>query len=173
MGRTPPLIAIVGKSGSGKTTLVEKLVAHLSHSGYRVGTIKHSCHPHPMDMPGKDSWRHKQAGAKKAVFAGPSSVQLVMDADGLTEPEAIASQFMSDMDIVIVEGFKQTAVRKIAVIRTPFSEQELTVADRGLVAIATDATDDRRLKSIGVPLLDLNDHETLASFILKHLSVRV
>ncbi len=168
MGRTPPIVAIVGNSGAGKTTLVEKLVASLNERGLKVGTIKHSCHPHPMDMPGKDSWRHKQAGAKKSAFAGPGSLQLVMDTPEQPEPEKIASLYMEDMDIVIVEGFKHTGVDKIEVVRAGIAEGPSLGPAQGLIAIATDM----ELKNQTVPVLNLNDTAEIVSFLLKHLSIR-
>ena len=168
MGRTPPIVAIVGKSGSGETTLVEKLVAHLSQQGIKVGTIKHSCHPHPMDMPGKDSWRHKKAGARKTVFAGPSSLQLVMDVDRQAEPLDIVSSFMADMELVIVEGFKHARVDKIEILRSGITETPTLSPEDGLIAIATDL----KLEAQKVPVLNLNSAEEITTFLLKHLSIR-
>ncbi len=168
MGRTPPIVAIVGNSGAGKTTLVERVVATLSLQGHKVGTIKHSCHPHPMDMPGKDSWRHKRAGARKSVFAGPASMQLVMDTPAECEPEDIAASYMQDMDIVIVEGFKQARLDKIEVVRAGISDSPSLSPSEGLIAIATDM----RLQDQMVPLLNLNDPEEVASFLTRHLSIR-
>ncbi len=76
---TPPLVSIVGNSGAGKTTLLEKLIAAVTQRGFRVGTIKHDVHGFEMDKPGKDSWRHKQAGAVTTLISSPKRIGMVMD----------------------------------------------------------------------------------------------
>ncbi|UCF95758.1 MAG: molybdopterin-guanine dinucleotide biosynthesis protein B, partial [Desulfobacterales bacterium] len=75
----PPIVSTVGYSGSGKTTLLEKLIAELKQRGFRVGTIKHDVHGFEMDRPGKDSWRHKQAGASVTVISSPYQIGMVKD----------------------------------------------------------------------------------------------
>ena len=73
----PVILSIVGKSGSGKTTLIEKLLPELKHRGMRIGTIKHSAHEMDMDKPGKDSWRHRQAGADTVMVVSPQTIAMV------------------------------------------------------------------------------------------------
>ncbi|OGQ40569.1 MAG: molybdopterin-guanine dinucleotide biosynthesis protein B, partial [Deltaproteobacteria bacterium RIFCSPLOWO2_01_FULL_42_9] len=84
------MVSIVGKSGSGKTTLLEKVVAELTKRGYRVGTIKHDVHGFEIDHEGKDSWRHKMAGAKTVVLSSPDRVAVIKDVDEEWLPDKLA-----------------------------------------------------------------------------------
>ena len=95
----PPVVSIVGYSGSGKTTLIEKLISALKQRGLRVGTIKHDVHGFEMDRPGKDSWRHKQAGASATIITSPRQIGMVMDADHDHHPMELLP-LMAGMDIV-------------------------------------------------------------------------
>ena len=91
--------------------------------GLSVGTIKHSSHPHPMDMPGKDSWRHREAGAERTLFVGPGSLQYVADLEGETTPITLADTYMTGLDIVLVEGFLTEDGPKIEVVRSERSNK--------------------------------------------------
>ncbi len=165
-----PLISIVGLSGSGKTTLMVRLISTFAKEGLRVGTIKHSCHPHPLDAKGKDSWRHKEAGAERTVFVGPKSLQLVADVKDDPSPKALASAYLGDMDLVLVEGFLHSGTEKIEVVRGERSKAPVSTVEDGLVAIATDLPADDFV-DYRVPCFDLNDIESIARFITKHLSL--
>ena len=168
-----PIISIVGLSGSGKTTLMEKLIRIFSSEGLRVGTIKHRWHPHPLDAPGKDSWRHKNAGAEKVIFIGPKSFQLVSDIRDDETPEGLSSEYLKGMDMVLVEGFNRAGIEKIEVIRKGRSEKmEMKSADN-LIAIVTDFPEDaiRRVLGISAPIFDINDETSVAEFIRNHLSL--
>ena len=79
--KTPPIVSIVGNSGSGKTTFLEKLIPEMIRRGFKVGTIKHDVHGFEMDKPGKDSWRHKRAGAHTTMISSPYQIGMVMDVD--------------------------------------------------------------------------------------------
>ena len=98
----PPIVSIVGYSGSGKTKLIEKLISAFKQRGVRVGTIKHDVHGFEMDRPGKDSWRHKQAGASTTIITSPRQIGMVMDADHDHHPLELMP-LMAGMDIVLVE----------------------------------------------------------------------
>ena len=169
---SPAIISIVGLSGSGKTTLVEKLVSELTGRGLRVGTIKHSRHVHTMDVPGKDSWRHKEAGAVKTLFVGPETMQLVSDVKGDESPFDFAKAHLSGLDVAIVEGFLNFKMDKIEVVRKERSTKPLTTPEDGLVAVASDLTKES-LGDPPVPVMDLNATEEIADFITTHLRIKV
>lgn len=161
----PPVVAVVGWSGSGKTTLVERLVAELTGPlALRVGTIKHSKHAHTLDKPGKDSFRHKAAGASRALFVGPTGVQLVADVDGTPAPDALAAAYMDGLDLVVVEGFMRTPVTKIEVVRADRSQAPATSPEDGLVAVATDLPPE--LLPGDVPVFHLDDAAGIARFVV-------
>jgi molybdopterin-guanine dinucleotide biosynthesis protein B len=161
MSNMTPVLAIVGYSNSGKTTLMEKLVAGLVAKGLRIATIKHSHHQPEMDTPGKDSWRHKQAGASTSLLVGPEKMLMVSDVDETLNPQLLASRLFTDYDLVLVEGYASVAGAKIEVVRAERS-QELRCNEDELIAVATDILD---LK-VSVPLFDMNDIESLVDFIL-------
>ena len=99
------MISIVGRSQSGKTTLIEKLIPELKRRGYRVGTIKHSHHIFDFDKTGKDSWRHKDAGAETVIVASPGKIAMVKnDYRGSLDD---LKNFFDDLDLVITEGYKK------------------------------------------------------------------
>ena len=133
-----PVISIVGKSKSGKTTLLEKLIPELKSRGYRVATVKHIHNDMKLDEPGKDSWRHIQAGSDATVLSSPDRVGLVKPVSEVMSLDEIALLLGDDYDIILTEGFKQGDAPKIEVHRreigTPLSDI------KKLVAIATDET---------------------------------
>lgn len=165
-----PVVSIVGLSGSGKTTLLEKLIRVLSERGLRVGTIKHSRHPHPMDMPGKDSWRHKQAGAERTLFVGPETMQLITDVSGEPSPYELAEKYLADLDIALVEGFLSFKMQKLEVVRKARSTEPRSTQDDGLIALASDLSTEE-LGVEGVPVFDIDDVEGVADFLFKHFSL--
>jgi len=131
-----PIISIVGKSKSGKTTLIERLVLELKSRGYKVATIKHTTHPVATDKPGKDSWRHIQAGSEATAISSPQGIVLFKPVKNEASIEQVVRLLDGAYDIVIVEGFKQSNAPKIEVHRrqlgTPLSKVE------NLIAIASD-----------------------------------
>ncbi|MFC2060041.1 molybdopterin-guanine dinucleotide biosynthesis protein B [Chloroflexota bacterium] len=132
----PPIVSIVGNSKSGKTSLIEKLVQELVSRGYRVATVKHTHRAINFDEPGKDSWRHIQAGSEATIISDPDKVVLIKPVVQATTLDDIAHLFGEDYDIVITEGFKQGSAPKIEVHR---KESGATLSGlRKLMAIATD-----------------------------------
>lgn len=157
-----PIVSIVGKSNSGKTTLIEKLVPELVRRGYRVATVKHDVHGFDVDQEGKDSWRHKQAGAHTVVISSPIKLALIRDQDhdaGLAE---LRDKYIQDVDLVLSEGFKKNNQPKIEVFRKETHRDLLCTEGDNLVAIATN-----QAFEIGVPCFDLNDIRGLADLIEK------
>lgn len=133
----PPVISIVGKSNVGKTTLLEKLVAELKRRNRRVATVKHDVHGFDLDKPGKDSWRHAQAGADAVVISSPDKLALLKKTDHDSTLDEIARLLGEDYDIIITEGYKSRTAPKIEVHRKACGEGLLSTADE-LIGIATD-----------------------------------
>jgi molybdopterin-guanine dinucleotide biosynthesis protein B len=132
----PPIVSIVGKSESGKTTLMEKLIAELKSRGYRVATVKHAPNESSFDEPGKDSWRHTQAGSEATVVSTPDKLVLIKPLSGEASFEQIAHLLGEDYDIVLAEGFSQGDTPKIEVHRKQAGP--LFPDARKRIAIATD-----------------------------------
>jgi molybdopterin-guanine dinucleotide biosynthesis protein B len=135
-----PIVSIVGWSNSGKTTLIEKLIAELTIRGYRVATIKHNRHGFEIDHEGKDSWRHKQAGAVTTVIASPRKVAVIEDVESDYGIGELASRYIRDADIVLAEGFKENPFPKIEVYRTDLKRERLTGDQDNVIALAVDST---------------------------------
>lgn len=161
----PPVVSIVSKKNSGKTTLLEKLIPELCRRGYRVGTIKHDVHGFDIDREGKDSWRHKQAGAGTVVISSTRKIAMVKDVDEEYRLEEIVAQFFGDRDLVLTEGYKRGAMPKIEVFRSAAHRTPLysDAAANHLVALASDVSVD-----LGVPCIDVDDIAAIADFIETH-----
>ena len=159
------VFGFAGWSGSGKTTLIEKLIPSFAGRGLRVSLIKHAHHTFDVDQPGKDSYRHRHAGAAEVLVTSSRRWVLMHELRGAAEPAFEAQlQKLSPCDLVIVEGFKHAAIPKLEVWRKETGEPLLHPNDPHIVAVASDAQVETRL-----PLLDLNDDAGIAAFILKHL----
>ena len=156
-----------GWSGSGKTTLIEKLIPRFAGSGLRVSLIKHAHHSFDVDHPGKDSYRHRQAGASEVLVTSSRRWVLMHELRGAAEPsfEDQVKHF-SACDLLLVEGFKYAPIPKLEVWRAAPGEALLHPNDPHIVAVASDAKVDTKL-----PLLDLNDDAAVARFILDHLKL--
>jgi molybdopterin-guanine dinucleotide biosynthesis protein B len=155
-----PIVAVVGKSNSGKTTLIEKLIPELNKRGYRVATVKHHNHALEIDTPGKDSWRHKQAGAQTTFISTPGELGMVHSVDSDMTPIEIRDRFIDNADLVLAEGFKQLSVPKIEVFRSCAHAEPVSAGDENLLAIASDTDLD-----IGAPCCGLDDSERLVDII--------
>jgi molybdopterin-guanine dinucleotide biosynthesis protein B len=156
----PPIISIVGKSDSGKTTLLEKLIAEVRSRGYRVGTIKHDTHGFTIDHEGKDSWRHKQAGASTVAIASPAKVAVVKDIKEEEPLDALAARYFQDVDIIFTEGYKRENKPKIEVFRKEMHRDLLCTDDPNLIALASNQP-----FNIHAPCFDINDISSLADLI--------
>ena len=155
-----PIISIVGKSDSGKTTLIEKLVPELTRRGYRVATVKHDVHGFEVDREGKDSWRHKKAGAHTVIIASPNKVALIRDVDKDLPLDEIRNKFIHDVDLILSEGYKKDIQPKIEIFRKEKHKELLCGKEDHLIAIVSNKRFDR-----GVPCFDLEDMKGLADFI--------
>jgi molybdopterin-guanine dinucleotide biosynthesis adapter protein len=157
-----PIVSIVGKSDSGKTTLIEKLLPELTSRGYRVATVKHDTHGFEVDREGKDSWRHKRAGAHTVVISSPNKVALIRDVERDLNLDEIRAKLIRDVDLIISEGYKRGDQPKVEVFRKEVHKELLCTAEDKLIAIASNQTFD-----IGVPCYDLEDMKGLAEFIIE------
>jgi len=162
---SPPFVSIVGNSGSGKTTFLEKLIPELIGRGLKVGTIKHDVHGFEMDKPGKDSWRHKHAGASATVISSPYQIGMVMDVEHDHQPDELLAYFKG-MDIVLTEGYKRGDHPKIEIFRMEIINEPLCKNDRSLLALITDSD-----VEVDVPTFSLRAIKEVADFLVKHFNL--
>ncbi|HTX54066.1 MAG TPA: molybdopterin-guanine dinucleotide biosynthesis protein B [Candidatus Baltobacteraceae bacterium] len=162
-----PVYSVVGRSNSGKTTLLEQLLRELIGRGRRVGTIKHHRHgPVVVDVPGKDSWRHKTAGAQTVVLASAERAFAVWDSSGDTPLEALAFRYFPDVDVILTEGFKTGPMPKIEVNRRALGVPLLCGdADRLLAVVADWET------GAAVPHFGLDQVGPLADFLERQMAL--
>jgi molybdopterin-guanine dinucleotide biosynthesis protein MobB len=163
-------MGIVGWKNSGKTTLVVALVRRLTARGLKVATIKHAHHDFDIDHPGKDSYRHREAGASEVIVASGARWAQVHELRGAPEPELaeLLPRLSSGIDIVLVEGFKRDPHPKIEVVPADFDGRLLTLDDPHVVALASDASN---LPPVTVPVLRRSDPDQVAGFIVGHLDL--
>jgi molybdopterin-guanine dinucleotide biosynthesis protein B/molybdopterin-guanine dinucleotide biosynthesis protein len=138
-GAQPALVAIVGKSDSGKTTLIERVVPELVRLGLRVGTVKHDAHSFEIDHPGKDSWRHGQAGAHAYAIASPERLAFITKLDGEMPLGDIARRFFAGFDLVVAEGYKRTAPHRVELFRVGAGHAEPLCGPGEAMAFVTDS----------------------------------
>lgn len=159
----PAVVSIVGRSQSGKTTLIEKLIPEFKRRGYTIGTIKHSHHNPDIDRSGKDSSRHKSAGADTVIFHSPGKIAMVRD-DHSGDMDSLLGYF-EDIDLVITEGYKAGSKPKIEVVRSARHPEPLLKDDLHLMAVVTDVNLHLKVPIFGfedvVPLADLIEKEIL------------
>jgi len=159
---TPLILCFAGRSNSGKTTLIERVIPALTRAGYRVATVKHAGHGFELDTEGKDSWRHKQAGASTVVVLAKGSMAMFADTPEEMKVEEVRDKYLDgQIDLIIAEGWKSEGYPKIAVVREELSE--LNTSLDGLLAIVS-------MKHIEgpVPCFDRDDIDGLTDLIIKH-----
>ena len=160
---TVKAVSFAAKSGTGKTTLLEKVISRLKERGYRVGVIKHDAHHMDIDHPGKDSYRLTSAGADTMLISSPEKLALIKKHAAPSPLEELLATYFTDVDIVLVEGFKHGSLPKIELHR---QARSATLICRGvendptLLAVASDEP-----LELDVPVLDLNDTGAVANFI--------
>jgi len=163
----PPIVAVVGLSDSGKTTLVVDLIPELRRFGLRVGTIKHHPHDIDVDLPGKDTWKHRRAGADGTILSTPSNVAVIRNADHDQSPVELAG-YLSDMDILLAEGYKNARLPKIEVHRADLDRSPCCLEDPFLLALVAEAD----VPGSAVPRFHPGDAPRLARFLLRRLELR-
>ena len=157
------VIGLAGWSGAGKTTLLARVIPHLLKDGLRVSVIKHAHHAFDVDIPGKDSWRHREAGATEVLVSSARRWALMNELRGADEPRLpqLLTK-MSRVDLVVIEGFKREPHRKIEVFRAANGKPFLFPDDPGVVGLATDTPVETRL-----PTAHLDDIEAIAAMMLR------
>ena len=164
------IFGLAGWSGSGKTTLMAALLPELVSRGLTVSTVKHAHHAFDIDRPGKDSWRHRQAGAQEVMIASDRRWALMHELRDHGEPtldELVGK--LSPVDLVLVEGYKRHPHPKIEVFRRSLGKALLHPGDPEIVAIASD----EELPGSPVPCFSLSDTGAIADFILGHAEEQV
>jgi molybdopterin-guanine dinucleotide biosynthesis protein B len=164
---TQKVIGFAGFSGSGKTTLLEKVIPMLTARGLRIAVIKHAHHKFDIDKPGKDSFRHREAGAAEVLVVSGYRWALMHELVGEAEPslQDLCSR-LSPCDLVLVEGYKYSEIPKFEVHRSVTGHPHLYPDDKNIIALVTDARSD-----IPLPQLDVNQPQQVADFILKYFSL--
>ena len=165
-------LGVAGWSGSGKTTLVLKLIPALLQRGVAVSTVKHAHHNFDVDKPGKDSWEHRQAGAREVLVASGRRWALMRELREEAEPpltELLAR--LSPVDLVLVEGYKREPHPKLVVHRTAVDGPPLWSGDPDTLAVACDNETAGAVRADGLEALDLDDPEAIADFIVERLEL--
>jgi molybdopterin-guanine dinucleotide biosynthesis protein B len=159
------IFGLAGWSGSGKTSLMVRLLPELTGRGLRVSTLKHAHHAFDIDQPGKDSHEHRMAGAAEVMIASANRWALMHELRGAAEPsvEDLVAR-MSPVDLLLIEGFKAHGHAKMEVYRSGVGKPRLAPDDAHFVAVASDAP----LPDSPIPVIDLNDTEAIADFIVGH-----
>ncbi len=168
MNTTIPILGFAAPSGTGKTTLMEQVITELTRDGFKVGAIKHGHHPADPDVPGKDTHRFRQAGARTVLFACPQRWFMIQELDPEPEPDLYQQvALFHGHDLVLVEGYKNDSHPKIGIYRRGVTQLDSLTALTHMVAIATD---DWTLETT-YPLLPLYEPGLVAHFIVKHLGL--
>jgi molybdopterin-guanine dinucleotide biosynthesis adapter protein len=161
-----PILCLVGRSNSGKTTLIERLIPELVQAGYRVATVKHAGHGFDLDTEGKDSWRHKRAGASTVVVLSKGSLAMFSDVPDDIKVEQIREQYLGQkIDLIIAEGWKSDGYPKIVVVRDQLGE--VPVSQEGLLAIVSN-----KPMEVSIPTFDPDDIKGLSEFIVRQFPKR-
>jgi len=157
-----PYFSFVGRSNTGKTTVIERLIPILVGKGLKVAVIKHHPHDFEIDIPGKDTYRYKQAGATMSILASPGKVAVVEDTETELTLEEIITRYIHDVNLLIVEGFKREEIPKIEVFqRKEGADMPVCAEDKNLIAVITDESIDTLL-----PVFARDDVGGVAEFIL-------
>lgn len=160
---------VVGWKNAGKTTLMERLVAEIAGRGFSVSTVKHAHHAFDVDHEGKDSWRHRQAGAREVLVSAAQRWALMGELRGAPEPplEDLLAK-LSPVDLVLIEGYKRDRHFKVEAHRAVTGAPLLAREDPTVRAVATNDP----VEGLSVPLLPLDDVAAVADFILREVGLR-
>ncbi|MBN1572407.1 MAG: molybdopterin-guanine dinucleotide biosynthesis protein B [Deltaproteobacteria bacterium] len=162
MGKNTPIISVVGYSNSGKTTYLERLIPELSARGYKVCAVKHDVHNFDIDIPGKDSYRLKAAGAHTTLISSPEKIAIISDVEREMKLTEIRDRLTTEIDIIVTEGYKSDIHPKIEVFRKGMRDDLLCKGDDTLFAVAADTEIDA-----AVPVMPLDDAGEMADLIVE------
>jgi molybdopterin-guanine dinucleotide biosynthesis protein B len=165
------VLGVTGWSGAGKTTLLTKLIPNLTGRGLKVSTIKHAHHTFDVDKPGKDSHRHREAGATEVLIGSAARWALMHENRDEAEPglEALLAH-MTPVDLILVEGFKAEGHKKLEVHRQGLDKPLLCRDDGSFIALAANYRPDG--PDLAVPLLDLDDVAAIGDFVVEFCRTR-
>ena len=161
------MVGFLAYSGTGKTTLLIKLISILSGKGIRIGMIKHAHHEFDIDQPGKDSYKLRKAGAKEMLIGSENRWALMVDAENdkkFTLDDHIQQMDQDNLDLILVEGFKLEAISKIELTRPSLGNDLFFPKDENVIAVATD---EPLSVTTDIPILDINNADEIAAFILE------
>lgn len=161
------IYGVTGWKNAGKTGLMERLVAEITDRGFTVSTIKHAHHNTDVDQPGRDSFRHRTAGAREVLLASPNRWALMHELRDAPEPplaELIAK--LSPVDLVLIEGYKRETHPKVEAVRAETGKPPLAEKNDTIRALATDTP-----LTAALPAFDLNDTAAIADFILAEVGL--
>ena len=166
--QSPPLLGFCAYSGTGKTTLLTRLIPILNRQGLKIGLVKHAHHQFDIDHPGKDSYELRKAGACEMMVASAKRWALVHESpEGKVEPtleELLPHLSLGELDLVLVEGFKHAPLTKIELHRPSLGKPYLFPTDTDIIALATDLAPSEEIQ---IPVLDLNNIDEIAEFIMQ------
>ncbi len=161
-----PIVSFIGRSNSGKTTLIERVIPELVRVGYCVATVKHAGHGFDLDTEGKDSWRHKRAGASSVIVVSKGSLAMFTDVSEQLKVEEVRDRFLDgSYDLIIAEGWKSEGYPKIVVVRDQLGE--ISYSSDGLLAVVSDKSIDQP-----VPVLHLDDIAGVAALLIRQFPLR-
>jgi molybdopterin-guanine dinucleotide biosynthesis protein B len=162
------VFGFAGYSGAGKTTLIENLIPRFVLEGLVVSLIKHAHHGFDIDRPGKDSYRHREAGCSEVLLTSDQRWVLMHELRGRREP-TLEDQLaiLSPCDLALVEGYKASAIPKLEVHRPAHGRPLMFPENPHIVAVASDVPIETSL-----PLFDLNDYDRIAGFVMTYLQFR-
>lgn len=160
---------MTGWKNSGKTTLVERLVSEFTGRGFTVSTLKHAHHDFDVDQPGRDSYRHRTAGAQQVLVSSRHRWALMTEHRGAAEPPlAVLLEQLAPVDLVLVEGWKRDRHPKIEARRAATAQDLIAEGDPSIEAVASDTP----LPRLPVPVFDLEEIARIADFILNRVGLR-
>jgi molybdopterin-guanine dinucleotide biosynthesis protein MobB len=162
------IYGVTGWKNAGKTGLMERLVAEITGRGVTVSTVKHAHHATDVDQPGRDSYRHREAGAREVMLASPNRWALMHELRGAEEPrlEELLAR-LSPVDLVLVEGFKREPHPKIEAHRAVTGKPLLAPKNDSIRAVAADGPQ----PGCALPVFDLDDTRAIADFILREVEL--
>ncbi|BDU82737.1 molybdopterin-guanine dinucleotide biosynthesis protein B [Clostridium perfringens] len=149
-------------SNTGKTVLIEGLIKEIKNRGYTVATIKHDVHGFDIDKEGKDTWRHRKAGAEAVIISSKERMALIREVQEEIPLEELIKQ-VEDFDFIIIEGYKKSKYRKLEVYRQGISNKIITPKEK-LIGVASDVS----LSLEGIRVVDLNNYEEIANLVIEN-----
>ena len=167
------VFGLAGFSNSGKTTLSISLIKIFRKKGFSVGSIKHAHHDFEIDKPGKDSWRHREAGSQEVIVSSSKRIAHIIEHEKYNDVELYELLLLQKRkDIILVEGFKKNQLPKLEVRRESEKKELLSLKDKNIFAIATDDTENINLKDTQTIILDLNSPDEIVKFLIQHFNLK-